>query len=153
MKTQKRVILNPNTLDLAIHSANHGISFPDESLTVQSELEQSDINTIVRNFGITHQLPYGNDIPRYDDFTNAPSDYHQAANFIAETDALFLEYPAEIRARFDNDPGKFLNFVSDDSNYDEAITLGLVPQRPDNPPPTVGGGVSTPPPEGGGDKP
>lgn len=129
----KTLVLNPFNLDADAHTREHSISFPDESLTVQADKDQADINNIVRQFGLTHELPYGQQIPVFDDFTDAPNDYHAAMNFVIAADDAFMELPAEQRSRFDNDAGKFLQFVSDDSNYDEAVKLGFVPKRPSPP--------------------
>lgn len=117
----------------------------DESLAIQSERDECDINTIVKRFGLTGELPFGVDVPVYDDFTNIPNDYHQALSFIMAADDTFMEMPADVRSRFDNDAGKFLAFVNDSSNYDEAIALGLVPK------PSVSPSGDVVPPDGGTD--
>ena len=38
----------------------------------------------------------------------------------------FTLNPAEVRARFGNDPAAFMSFVEDDANRDEARRLGLL---------------------------
>lgn len=126
----KILVLNPFTIDTDTHTLNHGLACKDESLTVQADAEQADINYIVKQFGVTKELPYGNSVPVYDDFSDAPNDYHQALNFIRASDEAFMELPASLRSRFNNDAGSFLDFLASDNNYDEAISLGLVPPRP-----------------------
>ena len=37
----------------------------------------------------------------------------------------------EVRDRFQNDPGRFLEFANDASNYDEALKMGLAIKRPE----------------------
>lgn len=123
-------VLNPFTIDPDIHSDSHGLACRDESLTVQADAEQSDINFIVRQFGVTKELPYGGDIPSYDDFSDAPNDFHQAMNYIRSTDEFFMEFPANVRAKFDNDAGALLDYLADSKNYDEAVSLGIVLPRP-----------------------
>lgn len=123
----KVTVLNPFTLDRKAHSSSSALICDDPSLTVQADVEQSDINTIVKQFGLTHELPYGLAVPEYFDATDAPSDYHAAMNYIRESDSVFMEMPAEIRSRFDNDAGRFLEFVRDPENYSEASKMGLVP--------------------------
>lgn len=127
----KILVLNPFTLDPDVHALTHSLACEDLSLTVQADAEQSDINYIVRQFGVTKELPYGNDVPAYGDFSDAPNDYHQALNFIRASDDAFMELPASLRSRFENDAGSFLDFLADDNNYPEAISLGLVPPRAD----------------------
>ena len=39
--------------------------------------------------------------------------------------------PAEVRDRFQNDPGRFLEFANDASNYEEALKMGLAIKRPE----------------------
>jgi len=110
---------------------NSAIECLDPSLTVQADRESADINFIVKQFGITGRLPYGVAVPEYADYSDIPNDYHLCRQFIDDLDDSFLEMPAPVRARFDNDPGLFLDFVNASENYDEAISLGLVPKKPD----------------------
>lgn len=98
----------------------------DISLTTQADKDDADINTIVRRFGLTGELPSGVAVPEYDDFTMIPNDYHAALMFLEAADETFMTMPADVRSRFDNDAGKFLEFVQTPSNYDEAVSLGLV---------------------------
>ena len=44
---------------------------------------------------------------------------------------LFAAMPAEVRDRFQNDPGRFLEFANDASNYEEALKMGLAIKRPE----------------------
>jgi phage internal scaffolding protein len=60
------------------------------------------------------------------DVTGAPASYHEALNFIKDTERSFMGLDANVRARFDNDPQNFLNFVDDESNYEDAKKLGLL---------------------------
>ena len=131
----KLIVLNPFLLP-DLHSDSHGIFFDDESLCVQADVQAADINNIVKSFGITSQLPYGNDVPSYIDYTDAPNDFHASMNFIRDSNELFMEYPADVRARFSNDAGAFLDFVADDANRDEAINLGFAIKR-DLPPDVI----------------
>lgn len=95
------------------------------SMTQQQFAEEVDINTIVRRFGLTGKLPEGIRVPTFGDFEDIPS-YHEAMNAIRRSDEAFNAMPAEVRYRFNNDPGRFVEFVSDENNRGEAIRLGLV---------------------------
>lgn len=117
-------------------SIDSGLKCDDESLAVQSQREDSDINTIVRRFGLTGELPNDLRMPQYGDFTDVP-DYHEALNFVRRTEQEFLRVPADVRARFANDPQKFVDFFNDPSNQDEAIRLGLAVRSPNAPEPPV----------------
>jgi len=139
-------VLNPFTIDADEHSLANGFQAPDGelSLTKQDDLVTSDINYIVKQFGITHELPYGNSVPEYADYSGLPSDYHAARQFLDAADGMFMEYPAEIRARFDNDAGKMLQFVQLEENREEAIRLGFIPTD-GLAPPANGGAPDTSP--------
>lgn len=126
----KLTVLNPFTLDPDAHSDAHGLFCDDESLTVQADAAQADINNIVKQFGLSLELPYGLAVPEYADYTSIPNDYHAAMNFIKDADSVFMEMPANIRADFNHDAGQFLDFVDNPDNYDKAISLGLVPPKP-----------------------
>lgn len=102
----------------------------DESLAIQSAEEESNINTIVRRFGLTGELPNDINMPRSGDFTNIP-DFHTAMNTVRAAQEEFLRVPAAIRARFANDPAQLMSFLEDGANYEEALRLGLVNRRPD----------------------
>lgn len=134
----KTTVLNPFTLDPLEHSNQHGIEFLDEHLTVQDDVEASDINTIVRIFGVTGEVPHGRIAALTGDFTDLPTDYHTAQNLVLEAQNIFMELPSQQRDRFQNDPGQFLDFIHNSSNYDEAVKLGFIPPK-ENPPPLQNG--------------
>lgn len=97
----------------------------DDDMAQQQFKEEVDINTIVRRFGLTGQLPENLRMPVSGDFT-AVTDFQTAMQTVRQAQEEFLRVPAEIRARFANDPGQFMAFLEDERNKDEAIKLGLV---------------------------
>lgn len=110
-----------------------GLECRDPSLAVQSQKDEADINTIVRNFGVTGQLPVGVRTPIYDDFDEV-IDYRTAIERAREAEASFLAMPSELRARLDHDPQKFLEYCADPANLEEMRSLGLaVPVAKDAP--------------------
>ena len=121
-------------------SRETSLACDDESLAVQSERDECDINTIVRRFGLTGHLPVGVRMPSYGDFVGV-SDYQSALHAIMDADDAFLAMPAEVRTRFDNDPAKFVDFCADPANMEEAVKLGLVPASQQGDPE---GGVADP---------
>lgn len=100
----------------------------EPSMTKQSFAEEADINTIVRRFGLTGQLPENVRMPTYEDFTGV-TDFKSAMDALALARESFEEMPAHVRERFDNDPHQFVEFCSDEKNRDEAVKLGLVPAK------------------------
>jgi len=104
-----------------------GLECDDKSLAIQSAKDETDINTIVKRFGLTGQVPQGFRVPTYQDFLDAPDDYRGALEAVRSAEAAFLRVPAAIRARFDNDPHHFVAFCSDPANLPELRKMGLAP--------------------------
>lgn len=109
-------------------SNDSGLLCSDKSLTQQHQKEESDINTIVRKFGLTGELPMGVVMPQYGDFTSV-SDYKTALNAVMAAQAAFMRLPADVRYRFQNDPQLFVEFCSDPANKKEAEALGLIEKK------------------------
>ncbi|AXH75140.1 MAG: internal scaffolding protein [Microviridae sp.] len=99
----------------------------DETLTDQSQKKAADINEIVRQFGVTGLLPQQPLPEHFGDFTMA-TDYRTAIEAVRNAEAQFMELPAALRARFQNDPAELINFVADEKNRAEAQEIGLIPQ-------------------------
>ena len=97
----------------------------EPTLCVQSQAEDTDINTIVRRFGLTGELPTGIRQPTYGDFSDIGT-YQSALNAIQSANDSFYSLPADMRSRFDNNPDKFVEFCFDDANRLEAEKMGLV---------------------------
>ena len=103
---------------------------PDDNRTQQQFAEEADINTIVARFGLTGELPDVVRVPQSGDFTGV-SDFQSAMQAVRAAEEGFMELPAALRARFQNDPQRLLEFMEDDRNKDEAIKLGLVNKAPE----------------------
>lgn len=105
----------------------------DKGRTQQHFKEEVNINTIVKRFGLSGQLPQGVRVPLEADFVDIV-DYHSAMNAIRKAQESFMAMPAEVRGRFDHDPGKFVQFCENPDNLDEMRKLGLaVPKAPEPP--------------------
>lgn len=96
----------------------------DVGKTQQHFAAECDINTIVERFGLTGQLPEVVKLPMSGDFTGV-TDFQSALNAVIEARESFMELPADVRARFSNDPQRLLEFVADPKSRDEGIKLGL----------------------------
>lgn len=103
---------------------------PDEAVVQQSFAEECDINTIVRRFGLTGELPSNVAMPQSGDFTGV-TDFQSAMNVVRAAQEAFMELPGDVRYRFANDPQRVLDFLADGANRDEAIKLGLVVKPPE----------------------
>lgn len=132
--------------DMSKVSDETGLECKDVSLTKQSFADECDINSIVKRFGLTGELPQNVVMPQYRDFEEIV-DFHTALNAVNKANESFNQLPAEIRSRFHNNPAEFVDFCFNDDNIDEAVKLGLVPRKeviPDEKPPvSPTGTVST----------
>lgn len=98
---------------------------PDSSLTMQNFAAECDISNIMRSFAKTGLVNHVNRYQgQYGDFADAPT-YHEAMNIIVEAQDAFDSLPANLRAKFANDPAQFLDFVHNPENEKEMIELGL----------------------------
>lgn len=88
------------------------------SLTVQSEKDDCDINVIAARFGLTGSMPDNWRTPTYGDFSGV-TDYQSAVEAIRNANEAFYQLPAPIRAEFENDPQKMMEWTRD--NGDEQI--------------------------------
>lgn len=111
--------------DMNAASDESGLSCPEESLAIQSAKDECDINTIVRRFGLTGELPNDLAMPVSGDFAGI-GDFHAAMNVVRKAEEEFLRVPAETRARFQNDPARLMAFLEDDRNREEARSLGFL---------------------------
>lgn len=111
-------------------SRETGLFCPEETLTRQEFLEESDINTIIDRFGIGENPIEARRWITNVDIANAPDNYMEVMNQLNEARDQFMSLPAKVRAQFDNDPHKFVEFVSDSSNAEEMVRLGLAEVRP-----------------------
>lgn len=114
----------------------HPKTDPNEpSRTKQSFKDECDINNIMNRYIKTGEISHLNSTnPEYG---FAPDfDFSEAMEMVQRAQDLFDELPANIRERFDNDPGEFMAFCEDPANGPEAAALGLTgtpEQRVDNP--------------------
>ena len=116
-----------------------GIVFTEPSMTQQQFADESNINNIIARFKETGTLsddPDPNNLPVFDDFTvRSAYNYQTAMNVVVRAREQFDALPSNIRERFGYSPKALLQFLGDESNYDEAVRLGLV--RPREPEPTL----------------
>ncbi len=115
----------PYNYDTDAASNESGLACEEPSLAQQHFKDECDINTILERFNITGMLPQSPLSPRYGDFSGI-SDYHTAINRVIAAQDEFDGLPAQIRAKFDNDPAKLIEFLDNEANRPEAEELGLV---------------------------
>lgn len=104
------------------------VVFTGPGRTDQSFKNECDINYIVKNFVTTKSLP-----PHLLNARNAVfedvsevGDFQAALETVQAGNLAFATLPADLRDRFNNDPGRFLDWLYNPDNRAEAISLGLV---------------------------
>lgn len=117
-------VRSPYNYDVDAVSNETGLLCMDESLTVQSDKNSTDINRIVDTFIRTGEIAPNLNPPQYGDFTGI-QDYQSALNAVRAAEDSFMQLDAEVRARFGNNPQRLLEFLDNPANLDEARELGL----------------------------
>lgn len=120
------LIRTPNMLPDRSADRSFDPDNPEEmSLTKQSFQQECDINHILKNNALVAPLtPEQYASLNFVDLGDS-TDFHSAKNYLIEAEKAFMTIPADIRARFENDPGQFLDFVQNPKNADELVKLGL----------------------------
>ena len=125
MKITAPFLRTPYNYDRDAASNESGLACEEPSLTQQHFKDETDINNILRQFNVTGMLPEAPLSPRYGDFTGIV-DYHSALNAVIAAEDDFMTLPAQLRARFENDPAQLIDFLDDENNRSEAVKLGLL---------------------------
>jgi phage internal scaffolding protein len=125
MATKAPFLRTPYNYDTNAASDESGLHCEDATLAQQHFKDECDINNILRQFNVTGLLPEAPLSPRYGDFSGI-TDYHTAMNAVIAAEDGFMALPADLRARFQNDPAQLIDFLSDENNRSEAEKLGLL---------------------------
>lgn len=123
-----------------------GVEVPERSMTKQEFSEECDINNIMklaaRTNGLVSHVNQFNG--QYMDVSQGLS-FQESMNNVLRGQEMFNSLPADIRSRFENDPGKFLDFVIDPNNKDEMRKIGLLKPEPAAPITAPAGSASAAP--------
>lgn len=116
----------------------------EEVLVEQNHIQETNINEIIRRHGIdlirkTAMLQ--SQTFQFDDVTG--NDFQEAMEKVNKAQESFEQMPSELRAKFEYNPAKFLDFVQNPDNINEMVEMGLA--IADNPPPPVQVQVVEPP--------
>lgn len=106
----------------------------EESLTQQGDLEETDINILLKKYAVSGTLPQIVKPPLSGDFTTT-NDFRTMLDVVRSAQEQFEEVPAQIRKRFDNDPAQFMDFIHNQDNLEEMRKLGLAAPAPAPPAP------------------
>lgn len=98
----------------------------DPSRTKQSFADECDFNSVMAKWATSGLITNVNmSQPIYADVSHI-SDYQSSLELIRSAQDQFNSLPSKIRDRFGNNPGNLLAFLSDPSNREEAVRLGLI---------------------------
>lgn len=89
-----------------------GVDTGEFTLVQQHFQDEVDVNTIVRRFGLTREMPFGSTAGVYGDFTGI-SDYESAEARVRGARDRFMTLPPEVRERFGNDPALLVRAASE----------------------------------------
>jgi phage internal scaffolding protein len=93
--------------------------------TEQCHAQECDMNYILRDYQRSGLVRHANrNQGRYDDVSAV--DFQSAMDTVTTAQRMFDDLPSNIRKRFANNPTNFLEFVSDPSNREEMIQLGMI---------------------------
>lgn len=122
-RTEFRTAYGPRRVSKIMFVDEHGE--PEVTRTVQSEKDNVEINNIIRRYNKTGLIDHvAKGVAQYGDFTEV-NEYQENLNMIIKAEASFAALPAEIRKKFDNDPGQFFEFATDPKNSDKLVEMGL----------------------------
>lgn len=114
-------------------SGDFSISFEDvEFQTQQSFADECDINFIMDKYRVSGAAPLSSGAPVYADLSSA-EDYHTSLNRVFDVEDAFALLDSKIRAKFENDPLLYLEYMEDSENFQESIELGLRPADAERP--------------------
>lgn len=98
----------------------------EPSLAQQQFKEECDINNIVKKFHNTGEfLNMTSKTGVYADFSEI-QDYQTMLHTVMAAEDAFNALPAQVRAKFRNDPGQLITYLQDPKNEEEARSLGLL---------------------------
>lgn len=98
----------------------------EPSMAQQQFKDECDINNIMNKYLKTGEFTHATGKQGvYADFTEI-TDFQGMVDTIQKAEEAFALLPAQIRAKFQNNPGELVDFLGDPKNYDEALSLGLL---------------------------
>jgi len=101
----------------------------EDGRTHESFAKACDINNILAKYkksGLVDHVQ--NRQGNYQDLSE-PVDFETAMLIVTNAQTAFMELPSEIRSRFGNDPGSFLDYATNPDNEAGMRELGLLPRK------------------------
>lgn len=94
-------------------------------ITEQAHKHECDMNYILRNYQKTGLIRHAKKYEgTYDDVS--VQDFQEAMFLVNQAQQSFMDLPSNVRARFENNPAKFLEFTQNPANRDEMAAMGIL---------------------------
>lgn len=93
--------------------------------TEQHHREACSITNIIKQYDKIGLITHVNQAKAaYGDFTEV-NEYQESLNMVLRAQDAFDGLPSDVRKKFHNDPGEFLEFATNPDNQKEMVELGL----------------------------
>lgn len=103
----------------------YGFATTGDSMTNQQFKEECDVNNILAKYKRTGLLSHVSRTQgQFGDFSTL-DDYQTSLHKVMKAQESFGLLPSEVRNKFQNDPAKLIDFLSDSKNDEEAYKYGL----------------------------
>lgn len=106
-----------------------GLTCADDHLTVQSFMEDADLNVLAKRFGL-NSIPLGPIDPTMFRDTTQDPELRDVLEHQRIAKEYFMALPAKMRTRFHNNMAELWDFVTNPENAEEAVRLGLLASTP-----------------------
>ena len=112
-------------------SRPRSLSVHSVSQTKQCFKDECDVNRIISRYqrtGVLDHVKYmADNSMSYGDFSGF--DFRESCDRVIRAEDMFNSLPSSLRFEFQNDPAKFLDFVSDEKNVPVMRKMGLLPPK------------------------
>lgn len=107
------------------NSDEYGFATTGESMTQQQFKAECDVNNILAKYKKTGLLSHVSKTQgQFGDFSDL-NDYQTSLHKVMQAQESFGLLPSEVRNKFQNDPGKLIEFLADPKNDEESYKFGL----------------------------
>lgn len=96
-----------------------------KSRTQQQFKDECNINNVIAKYDKTGIFTHVNEAQAHYFDNTKINEYQESLNLVIQSKLSFSKIPAEIRKRFGNDAGLYLEFVTNPDNMDEMVKMGL----------------------------
>lgn len=96
-----------------------------ESMTQQHFAHEQDVRTIISQYdktGLIANVARG--VAKYGDYSEI-NEYRESLDLVNNANQMFMELPAEVREKFNNNAGIFFEFATNPENESDMIKMGL----------------------------